>query len=406
MDSERYVLSCLLADPSTQRFIPRLSEQCFSPKLQPIFTRIKELYIDSLPIDLVTVANGEGIDKIETAKIQGQYYTSLHFEPHCDLIRAIATKKQIKEDIIKILEKDTQLKTQVNNIQEVLNNAGGIEEKAPEPLAKVTGQLLEDMLEKVKRGEALTGKPSGWAFIDAYLGGWNKGDLVIVAGRPAMGKTAFALGTGLRFAEMGNSVLFLSLEMSNEQLAGRYLQYQEKATNIRRADFNEAELNEMLDWSVRRTEDFWIDDSANLTISDIRYKAQLHRQKYGLDMLVVDYIGLIKSKNSQRNREQEVSQISQQLKLIAKDLGITVIALSQLNRQSEHRADKKPMLSDLRESGSIEQDADCVMFPFRPAYYEEEKPEIEDALIIISKNRHGGTGEFDVRFNPKQTKYL
>lgn len=405
MDSERYVLSCLLADPSTQRFIPRLSEQCFTPKLQPIFTRIKQLYIDNLPIDLVTVANGEGIDKIETAKIQGEYYTSLHFEPHCDLIRAIATKKQIKEDIIKILEKDTQLKTQVNNIQEILNNAGGIEEKSPEPLSKVTGELLENMLEKVQRGENLTGNPSGWWFIDSFLGGWNKGDLIIIAGRPAMGKTAFALGTGLIFSEMSKSVLFISLEMSNEQLAGRYLQYREMAKNIRRGDFNEAQLNDMIDWSVRRTEDFWVDDSANLTISDIRYKAQLHRQKYGLDMLIVDYIGLIKSKNSQRNREQEVSQISQQLKLIAKDLGITVIALSQLNRQAEHRADKKPMLSDLRESGSIEQDADCVIFPFRPAYYEDNKPEVEDALIIISKNRHGGTGEFNVKFYPEQTKY-
>ncbi len=406
MDSEIYVLSCLIADHTTQRFIPRLSEQCFDKPLQPIFSRIKELYMDGSPIDLITVAKGKGIDKVLTAKIQGQWYTSVHFDGHCDLIRAIATKKQIKEDIIKVLEKDTKLSTQINNIQEIMNNAGGIEEKSPEPLTKVTGELLEQMLEKVKRGENLTGKQSGWYFIDGYLGGWNKGDLVIVAGRPAMGKTAFALGSGLMFAEQGNSVLFISMEMSNDQLAGRYLQYNERAKNIRRADYQENELMDMLDWSVRRTEDFWVDDSSNLTIGDIRYKAQLHRQRYGLDMLIIDYIGLVKSKNSHKSREQEVSHISQQLKLIAKDLGITVIALSQLNRQAEHRADKKPMLSDLRESGSIEQDADCVLFPFRPAYYEEEKPSIEDALIIIAKNRHGGTGEFDVRFYPEQTKYL
>lgn len=406
MDSEIYVLSCLIADPSTQRFIPRLSEECFAKELQPIFSRIKELYMDGSPIDLVTVAKGEGIDKILTAKIQGQWYTSVHFEGHCDLIRAIATKRQIKEDIIKVLDKDTKLTTQVNNIQEILNNAGGIEEKSPEPLVKVTGELLDEMIEKVKRGENLTGKPSGWWFIDSFIGGWNKGDLIIVAGRPAMGKTAFALGSGLMFAEQGYCVLFISMEMSNEQLAGRYLQYNERATNIRRADYSEQELMDMMDWSVRRTEEFWVDDSANLTVSDIRYKAQLHRQKYGLDMLIVDYIGLVKSKNSNKSREQEVSYISQQLKLIAKDLGITVIALSQLNRQAEHRADKKPMLSDLRESGSIEQDADCVLFPFRPAYYEEEKPKIEDALVIIAKNRHGGTGEFNIRFHPEQTKYL
>ena len=124
--------------------------------------------MDGSPIDLITVAKGKGIDKVLTAKIQGQWYTSVHFEGHCDLIRAIATKKQIKEDIIKVLDKDTKLPTQINNIQEILNSAGGIEEKSPEPLTKVTGELIEQMLDKVKRGENLTGKQSGWYFIDGY----------------------------------------------------------------------------------------------------------------------------------------------------------------------------------------------------------------------------------------------
>ena len=148
---------------------------------------------------------------------------------------------------------------------------------------------------------------------------------------------------------------------------------------------------------------FFIDDDADCTIQQIKAKAKIHKARHGLELLVIDYIQLIKG--TKQNREQEIAEISRNLKLLAKELGITVIVLAQLSRKCEERADKRPLLSDIRESGSIEQDADVVMFPFRPAYYEQEKPEIEDAELIIAKNRHGECRIIPTNFIGNRTLY-
>jgi replicative DNA helicase len=201
-------------------------------------------------------------------------------------------------------------------------------------------------------------------------------------------------------------VLFMSLEMSSEELSQRYISYFSQIENykIRSGNLKTNEHEHITHSLYQLENDFYVDDDTKTTINDIKAKAQLHKAKHGLNILIIDYLQLVKG--TKQNREQEIAEISRNLKIIAKELGITVICLAQLNRNSEQRADKRPMLSDLRESGSIEQDADVVMFPFRPQYYEQEQMDIEsDAELIISKNRHGSTVTIPVTFEGRYTKY-
>lgn len=219
------------------------------------------------------------------------------------------------------------------------------------------------------------------------------------------GKTAMALSLTISASEH-SQVLFMSLEMSSEELSKRYISFFANIENykIRGGNLKENEHTHIVESLYQLKNDFFVDDDAKSTINDIKAKAQLHKAKYGLNILIIDYLQLVKG--TKQNREQEIAEISRNLKIIAKDLGITVICLAQLNRNSEQRADKRPMLSDLRESGAIEQDADLVMFPFRPQYYNQEQTEIEtDAELIIAKNRHGSTVTIPVSFEGKYTRY-
>jgi replicative DNA helicase len=278
-------------------------------------------------------------------------------------------------------------------------------EREPLPMSKVTGKVIDDLEEQMKRGTKLMGLTTGWQMLDKYIGGWNKGNLIIIAGRPGSGKTAIALSLTIGASQVAK-VLFMSLEMSSEELAKRYISYFANIENfkIRSGNLKVNEHEHIANSLYQLTTDFYVDDDAKSSINDIRAKAQLHKAKHGLNILIIDYLQLVKG--TKPNREQEIAEISRNLKIIAKELGITVICLAQLNRNSEQRADKRPMLSDLRESGSIEQDADVVMFPFRPQYYEQEQMDIEsDAELIISKNRHGSTVTIPVTFEGKYTKY-
>jgi replicative DNA helicase len=237
------------------------------------------------------------------------------------------------------------------------------------------------------------------------LGGYNKGDLIVVAGRPGMGKTALALTLTKDFANMGGKALFLSLEMGSEQLSQRYLSLIGNIPNykIRNGILNEFEQNKLCEVVNEPQSEFWVDQQGDMTIMDVKGKAKMHKAKHGLELLVIDYIQLIKG--TKQVREQEVAEISRALKLLAKELECTVMVLAQLSRKTEDRSVKRPLLSDLRESGAIEQDADIIMFPLRPAYYEEIKPEVEDAELIIAKNRNGECKTIPTQYIGNQTLY-
>ena len=280
--------------------------------------------------------------------------------------------------------------------------------------------------------EGLVGVPTGLTDLDSRLGGLHKQDLVIIAGRPSMGKTSLATNIAFHAAkniqkkEKKSTVAFFSLEMSSEQLSTRILSEQSRirSNDIRRGKVSEKEFDQFIETS-RNIHDLplYIDETPAITISAIRNRARRIKRLFGLELVVVDYIQLMRSGNIRNEgRVQEISEITQGLKALAQQIDVPVLALSQLSRAVEQRDDKKPQLADLRESGSIEQDADVVMFVFREAYYLERKEpslgsvehaewqqkmdEISNlADIMIGKQRHGPTGNVKVEFEAMYTKF-
>ena len=299
-----------------------------------------------------------------------------------------------------------------------------------------------DMAAKAyQRDGKLSGIATGMTDLDRMLGGLQSSDLVIIAGRPGMGKTALATNIAFNIAKAHQSQLradgaqetvnggiigFFSLEMSAEQLATRIIAEQSGVASykIRRGDINENEFHRITDASrVMQTIPFYIDQTGGISIAQLNARARRLKRQRGLDVLVVDYLQLLSgSKNKSDNRVQELTEITTGLKALAKELGVPILALSQLSRQVESRDDKRPQLSDLRESGSIEQDADVVMFVYREEYYlknREPRPGTEEhvkwiadmershgrAEIIIGKQRHGPTGTVELAFEAEMTRF-
>ena len=283
-----------------------------------------------------------------------------------------------------------------------------------------------------KNEEGIVGVPTGLRDLDDRLGGLHKSDLIIIAGRPSMGKTALATNIAFNAAkkiqdnEKNSSVAFFSLEMSSEQLSTRILAEQSriKSNDIRRGRISEEQFDKFIEASKNISElPLYIDETPAISIAALSNRARRIKRIYGLDMVVVDYIQLMTASNSRKDgRVQEISEITQGLKALAKELSVPVLALSQLSRAVEQRDNNKPQLADLRESGSIEQDADVVMFVYREAYYlerKEPKPgtieyaewqakmgEVSNmAEIIVGKQRHGPTGNVFLEFEAMFTKF-
>ena len=292
-------------------------------------------------------------------------------------------------------------------------------------------QTIEMASSAYKNDEGIVGVPTGLTDLDDRLGGLHKSDLIIIAGRPSMGKTALATNIAFNAAKKlqddakKSSIAFFSLEMSSEQLSTRILAEQSriKSNDIRRGRISEEQFDKFIETSKNVSElPLYIDETPAISIASLSNRARRIKRLYGLDMVVIDYIQLMRASNFKDGRVQEISEITQGLKALAKELSVPVVALSQLSRAVEARDDKKPQLSDLRESGSIEQDADVVMFVYREAYYLERKEprpatvehaewqakmnEVSNlAEIIIGKQRHGPTGNIMLEFEAMFTKF-
>ena len=297
---------------------------------------------------------------------------------------------------------------------------------------KALDQTIEMATQAMQSDQGIVGVPTGLKDLDEKLGGLHKSDLIILAGRPSMGKTALATNIAYNAAqnilkrEEKSSVAFFSLEMSSEQLSTRILSEQAKikSDDIRRGKVTEEEINRYIETSRNIYNlPLYIDETPAITIATLCNRARRIKRLFGLSLIVVDYIQLMRSTLSKNEgRVQEISEITQGLKALAKELSVPVLALSQLSRAVEQRDDKQPQLADLRESGSIEQDADVVMFVYRRSYYLERKQpklgSIEHAEwqskmndvngladIILGKQRHGPTGTVKVEFEGIYTKF-
>ncbi|WP_334128845.1 replicative DNA helicase [Sneathiella sp.] len=377
------------------------------------------------------------------ARLAASATTIINAENYGRLIYDLAMRRELirlGEEIVNTAydaELDETSQKQIENAEQKLFSLAenGVHEGALMPIRFAVDEALKSIEEAFQRDGNLVGVTTGLKDLDGKLGGLHRSDLLILAGRPSMGKTSLATNIAYNAAKAyhasggkeGAVVGFFSLEMSAEQLVGRILAEATEISSekLRRGDLSDDEFaTRLVPQSAILSElPLYIDDTPALSIAALRTRARRLKRSSGLGLIVVDYLQLMRgSGRRQDNRVQEISEVTQGLKAVAKELDIPVIALSQLSRQVENRDDKRPQLSDLRESGSIEQDADVVMFVYREGYYEERKepaegtPEHADwqermsrlhnlAEVIIGKQRHGPIGIVKLHFKPEFTRF-
>ncbi len=466
IEAEAALIGCLLWDNRNfEKISDFIDETHFvSENHQIIFKKIKELLNKNILVSPITLKNYLSDENFGTEitrylnQIKDSSPSTQNTYQYAKIIYELYLKRSLigigQNMIHETFDKDADItgETLIENAENDLynlSNLGNAERKYSK-----FGEALKDAVniinESFKREGKIAGVASGLRDLDSKLGGLHKSDLIIIAGRPSMGKTA--LGTNIAFNvarnfrekidEFGNKnhieggkVAFFSLEMSSEQLATRILAEQTKISGdkMRKAELSKEDFKKIAKSTSELEElNLFIDDNPILTIATLRARARRLQRLYGIDLIIIDYLQLMSSTNKGKSegRVQEISEITRGLKAIAKELNIPIIALSQLSRQVEQREDKRPQLSDLRESGTIEQDSDVVMFIFRESYYLErmepiKKPEeTEDkynertsrwqelcekayntAEIIIAKQRHGPIGTIKTHFESNYTRF-
>jgi len=394
-----------------------------------IYKACQNLISSSKPIDYLTIA-GELKRTGEYEIVGGGYYimsltndvsTAANIETHAAIIvQKFLLRETIRlgtEMIRKAYDDSTDCfdlidwsGTEINNMLNV------IESKKAKKLENLSDEVLADCMKALNEGKP-TGIPMSIHSLQKQTNGWRKGNLIILAARPAMGKTAVALDYAYHPAKLGIPIGFFSLEMTGKELAGR-LMSKESGISSQKINNNVVDPFELTslrtDCKVFKDLPLYIDDTPALSIQRLRSKALRMKREFKIEMIIIDYLQLMDGADSKDNREQEISKISRGLKKLSKELDIPIIALSQLSRQVELRPSKKPQLSDLRDSGAIEQDADMVIFLMRPEYYEldtylygNEQIRTEGLLIkIIAKFRGGVTGEIRTRWIGETTSIM
>ena len=421
------------------------SKNFYDPMHQKIFMAIEKLIYSGMLANPITLKNYFENEKDELNipnylfKITKFSTSSRQAIEYSKLIYDLYVKRElikISENIIdtaKSNDLDNDGKSIIENFEKSLFDLAekGSFSSSLVKFDEAMKMTIEMASSAYKNEEGIVGVPTGLTDLDYRLGGLHKSDLLIIAGRPSMGKTALATNIAFNAAKKiqndgrKSTIAFFSLEMSSEQLSTRILAEQSriKSNDIRRGKISEEQFDKFIEISKNISElPLYIDETPAISIAALSNRARRIKRLYGLDMVVVDYIQLMKASNFREGRVQEISEITQGLKALAKELSVPVLALSQLSRAVEHRDDKKPQLSDLRESGSIEQDADVVMFVYREAYYlqgKEPRPATVEhaewqakmndvshlAEIIIGKQRHGPTGNVMLEFEAMFTKF-
>lgn len=408
LESEQCIIgSILLESDSLISIVDSISSNDFySSAHKLIYESILELFNEKKHIDLVTVS-----DKLKTKgyldEIGGINYltstttivpTTSNIGAYADIVK----EKSLLRKLIKMSNDIISLGySEDMDIDEILNQAEkkifDISQNNTETDFKPIGSVLSDvysLIEEVYSNNSdLTGLDTGFIDLNKKLGGFHKSDLILVAARPGMGKTAFALNLVANAALKSNAnVAVFSLEMSKEQLVQRLISSQSNVPikHITEGKIADDEWKKLMDaMKVLGQANIFIDDTAGIKVSDIRSKCRKLKIEKGLDMIMIDYLQLMEGDGRNENRQQEVSKISRSLKILAKEMNCPVIALSQLSRKTEDGKNHVPKLSDLRDSGAIEQDADIVMFIYREDYYEDNSENKNIAEIKIAKNRHG-----------------
>ena len=425
-EAERAVIGSMLMDKDAILVSSEIltEDDFYQGQYGELFKALVGLYRKGVATDLVTLQNK--LREMETspelssteflANLTVSVPTSANVKHYADIVREKAMLRrliQVTERVTATCYMDNQpledvLDSTEKDVFDVLQQRSSGEF---EPINQVALRTLEEISAASKREGHITGLETGFRDLDYKTAGLQKSDLILVAARPAMGKTAFVLNI-IEYISLHtpSTIAMFSLEMSKEQLVKRILSMNSKvdSQHIRTGDLEDEEWGRLVD-SVRRIAgtNLVIDDTSGITASELRTKCRKLKLTKGLDLVIIDYLQLMSGGGQRRgeSRQQEISDISRSLKVMARELNVPVIALSQLSRAVEQRPDKRPMLSDLRESGAIEQDADMVMFLYRDDYYHEDSEEKNVAEVIIAKQRSGPTGKIKLAWRPNLTKF-
>ena len=393
------------------------SEDFFREEHKIIYDTILNLYVRKITPNMLTIAEElrrtNEIEKVGYGLIMslGEVaFTTAYAENYAQTIKEKSSLRQLikaGEEIVTEAYDDNKPVDEILDIAEkkifnVTAKSGGTEMEIVQPILK---RSFEKIQLAVENKGLPTGVSSGFTDFDKVTSGLQKSDLILIAARPSMGKTALALNLALNAALKNNVVAIFSLEMSKEQIGHRLLSAHSGIDSLK---LNTGNLDENEIIEIANTVDYlsgiklFIDDTAAISILELRSKARRLKNERGLDLIIIDYLQLMQGSKSSRgnefNRQQEISEISRSLKALARELKVPVVALSQLSRNVELRADKRPLLSDLRESGSLEQDADIVLFLYREEYYNQETENTNIAEVIIAKNRNGPTASMKLQF--------
>ncbi len=426
LDAEKSLLGAVLIDEETLADISEhvTPKDFYDKRHATIFGGMTRLYERHKPVDLLTLS--EELKKKDELEIIGgsAYLTELtNYVPtaaHAEAYAELVAQKAIRRRLIKASGEISELGfDEETSTQELLEKAEAelfsvSDQSLKQDLVSIETILTEsfDRMEELHRNKgALRGVRTGWRDLDNMTAGLQRSDLIILAARPAMGKTTLVTNLAYNVATVAKqSVLFFSLEMSKEQLVDRMLADASgvDAWNIRTGNLSDDDFSKLSEAMGEMAEaPIYLDDTPGLSVLEMRTKARRAAHEAPLGLIIIDYLQLMQgSGRDNGNRVQEVSEISRGLKLIARELNVPVIALSQLSRSVESRSPQVPQLSDLRESGSIEQDADIVMFIYREAYYnpETERENITD--LILAKHRNGPTGKVELYFHPERLRFM
>lgn len=429
LTAEQAVLGTIFLDPSK---IVDIADKLkpndfFDLKHQIIYNGMLQLFNDGLSIDYATII-AKLTQTNELIKAGGAQYvlelsehvpTTLHIDSHVELVLDAALKREIIETSSKItnmgFQDNISADDYVTQAEEMIFEVS--QKRSTSEFSSISKVLVEvhEKIEKQRNRNDITGLYTGFSNLDSIMSGLQKEELIILAARPSMGKSALALHLALNVAKRNKkgsaAVAIFSLEMSNDQLVSRMVSLEGDidGNKLRRGALDSK------DWTNFRAANealkslnIVFDDSAAVTVSDIRAKCRKLKQENKLDFVIIDYLQLIKGDLKSGNRQEEVARISRSLKQMARELKVPVMALSQLSRAVETRDDKRPVLADLRESGSIEQDADIVFFLYREDYYiRDEDKKTGDVELIVAKNRQGQSGiKLSFKFEPEYSRFI
>lgn len=408
-DAEQSVLGSMILDKNAIAQVLEVlkADDFYRESHKTIFNAVLELFQKDIPIDLVTLSeNLRSVDKLESVggityitELASSVPTTLNLGSYIKIVSEKSLLRRLIRASTEIMDDSYTMQDEVEAVldgaeKRIFNIAEKRSSGGFEPLSSILERGFVEIERMFNNKGSTTGVASPFPELDAMTSGFQRGDMILIAARPSMGKTTLALNLAEHAAlRVGKSIAIFSLEMSTEQLAYKLLCSE---ANVDMLKLRTGELDDK-DWeNIARASGplsqakIYIDDTAGISVTEMRSKCRRLKLEHGIDMIMVDYLQLMSG--SGENRQQEVSEISRSIKALAKEMNCPVIALSQLSRAPEQRADHRPMLSDLRESGSIEQDADLVMFLYRDEYYNKDSEDKNIAECIIAKQRNGPVG--------------